>query len=81
MADKEHQRIYEALVNILGSDFISDDTSIMEAYVRDWLPPGILSPLTPEFVVLPENTKECLSLLSKLLIPFPTQTMTQPRSI
>ncbi|MCK5010423.1 MAG: FAD-binding oxidoreductase, partial [Deltaproteobacteria bacterium] len=62
MADKEHQAIYEGLVNILGKDNVSDDKSVMEAYVRDWLPPGVLSPLTPEFVVMPENTKEVQSI-------------------
>jgi glycolate oxidase len=62
MADKEHQSIYEGLVNILGKDNVSDDKAVMEAYVRDWLPPGVLSPLTPEFVVMPENTKEVQSI-------------------
>ena len=58
MADKEHQRIYEGLAAILGREYVADDKALMEAYVRDWLPPGVLSPLTPEFVVLPESVKE-----------------------
>ena len=58
MGQDKHEAIKQALVSLLGTENISDDKGIMEAYTRDWLPPGVLDHFPPEFVALPETTEE-----------------------
>jgi hypothetical protein len=59
-----HQFIYRSLVDIVGSNYVSDDPAIRQAYSKDPAPAIVLrkyakDPLTlPDFVVLPGNTEE-----------------------
>jgi hypothetical protein len=56
LGDEKHKIIYEELVNILGSDYVSDDPAIMRAYSRDFWGKSVLNRRSPEFVVLPGGT-------------------------
>ena len=62
MSEDKHTTIMQALVDLLGAENISDDKAIMEAYTRDWLPPGVLDHFPPEFVALPASTQEVQSI-------------------
>ena len=62
MGKDKHETIKQALVDLLGAENVSDDKAIMEAYTRDFLPPGVIDHFPPEFVALPENTKEVQSI-------------------
>jgi hypothetical protein len=44
MENEKHKLIYRFLADVLGEGNVSDDPAIMEAYTRDFLPPGILNP-------------------------------------
>ena len=62
MSQDKHITIMQALVDRLGVENVSDDKTIMEAYTRDFLPPGILDHFPPEFVALPESTQDVQSI-------------------
>jgi len=55
---KKHLEIKEALIRILGPEWVSDEPEITQAYSRDWTAPGILEPRRPEFVVLPGSVED-----------------------
>lgn len=48
-----HEKITKTLIQILGEENFSDDRAVLQAYVRDWLPPGVLDDRTPEWVAMP----------------------------
>ena len=58
MSKEKHNLLKEALTGLLGPENVTDDKAILEAYTRDFLPPGVLEHYPPEFVVLPGNTEE-----------------------
>ena len=72
--DKErHAIILEALQSAIGKENVEDSVSVMMAYHRDWLPPGILNPVLPEFVVLPngtEETQKVIRICNRYNVPF-----------
>jgi glycolate oxidase len=72
--DKErHARISEALTSAIGKENVEDSPSVMMAYHRDWLPPGVLSPTLPEFVTLPngtEQTQQVIKICNRYNVPF-----------
>ncbi|MCK5256276.1 MAG: FAD-binding oxidoreductase, partial [Deltaproteobacteria bacterium] len=72
--DKErHRIILEALQSAIGEENVEDSPAIMMAYHRDWLPPGVLNPQLPEFVVLPdstEQTQKVISICNRYKVPF-----------
>ena len=72
--DKErHRIILEALQSAIGEENVEDSPAIMMAYHRDWLPPGVLNPQLPEFVVLPdstEQTQKVISICNRYRVPF-----------
>ena len=74
MGDNKHAMIYEALVNVLGAENVSDDISVMQAYCRDWMPESTINPTPPDFVALPETVKEVqavIKLATNFLYIFP----------
>ncbi len=42
LGDDKHKLIYDGLVNILGSDYVSEDWAVMEAYSRESQAPTFL---------------------------------------
>ncbi len=62
MSQDKHGTIKQALADLLGTENVSDDKAVLEAYTRDWLPPGVLEHFPPEFVALPGNTREVQSI-------------------
>jgi len=72
--DKErHNLILEALHSAIGEENVEDSPAIMMAYHRDWLPPGVLNPVLPEFVVLPngtEQTQKVIKICNRYKVPF-----------
>ena len=73
MEKERHATILEALRSAIGEENIADAPAVMLAYTRDWLPPGILNPIPPEFVALPENTYEAqqvIRICNRYKVPF-----------
>jgi hypothetical protein len=72
--DKDrHTIILKALQSAVGEENIEDSPAVMMAYHRDWLPPGILNPILPEFVVLPngtEQTQKVIRICNRYKVPF-----------
>jgi len=72
--DKErHAIILEALRSAIGKENVEDSPSVMMAYHRDWLPPGVLNPVLPEFVTLPNGTEEVqkvIRICNRYNVPF-----------
>jgi FAD/FMN-containing dehydrogenase len=72
--DKErHAIILEALQSAIGKENVEDSLSVMMAYHRDWLPPGVLNPTVPEFVTLPdgtEQTQQVIKICNRYNVPF-----------
>jgi hypothetical protein len=72
--DKErHAIILEALRSAIGKENVEDSPSVMMAYHRDWLPPGVLNPVLPEFVTLPSGTEEVqkvIRICNRYNVPF-----------
>ena len=62
MGKDKHQLIRQGLIDLLGTENVSDDKAVLEAYTRDWLPPGVLDHFPPEFVALPATTAEVQSI-------------------
>jgi len=58
LGDEKHKLIYDELVNILGSDYVSDDPAVMECYSRESQTPTFLIRGKPEFIVLPGSTED-----------------------
>ncbi len=72
--DKErHAMILEALQSAIGKENVEDSLAVMMAYHRDWLPPGILNHVLPEFVAHPnltEETRKVISICNRYTVPF-----------
>jgi len=63
LGDEKHKLIYDELVNILGSDYVSDDPAVMEAYKRESQTPTFLIRGKPEFIVLPGSTADVQQII------------------
>lgn len=61
--DDKHKQIYDALVNVLGAQYVSDDPAVMESYNRESQTPGFFVKEKPEFVVLPGSTEDVQSII------------------
>ncbi len=73
LVDEKHKLICDEMVNILGADYVSDDSAIAEAYSRDCYAASVLHKQSPEFVVLPGNTedvKQIVRLANRYMFPF-----------
>ena len=73
LGDEKHRLIYDELVNILGSDYVSDDRAVMEAYTRESQAPGFVTRGRAEFIVMPGNTEdvqEIVRLAHRYKFPF-----------
>jgi len=71
--DDKHKLIYNELVNILGSDYVSDDRALIEAYNRESQTPTFLMRGKPEFIVLPgstEDTQQIMRLANRYRFPY-----------
>ncbi|GAH62253.1 unnamed protein product, partial [marine sediment metagenome] len=69
----KHGIIYGELVNILGSDYVSDDLGVLQAYTRGFYAASVLRSRMPEFVVLPSSTEDVqlvLRLANRYQFPF-----------
>ncbi|MFC2031776.1 FAD-binding oxidoreductase [Chloroflexota bacterium] len=61
--------VYQALAEVVGADFISEDITIRQAYSKDPCPPVVVrkldkDPLTiPDLIVLPSSTEEVQGVL------------------
>ncbi len=70
---ERHSVIAEALQSAVGEENVSDSPAYMLAYQRDWLPPGVLSFVPPEFVALPgstEETQDVIRICNRYRVPF-----------
>jgi len=73
LGDEKHKLVYDELVNILGSDYVSDDPAVTQAYSRDFYAVSTMRRRSPEFIVLPGSTKDVqqiLSLASRYKFPY-----------
>ena len=73
MHKERHNTILEALRSAIGKENVEDSPSVMMAYHRDWLPPGVLNPVLPEFVTLPngtEQTQKVIKICNRYKVPF-----------
>ena len=72
IGDEKHKTIYEALVNALGSDCVSDDPAVMECYRRESQSPSFTTPMRYEFVALPgctEDVQQIMRLANRYQFP------------
>jgi len=58
VGDERHKLIYDELVSILGSNYVSDDQAVMECYRRESQSPSFTTPMRYEFVALPGSTED-----------------------
>jgi len=73
LGDEKHKLIYDEMVNILGTDYISDDPAVTQAYSRDFWAVGVPRRQSPEFVVLPggtEDVQQIVRLANRCNFPF-----------
>ena len=63
LGDEKHKRIQDEMINILGADYVSDDTAVMETYSRDFYAASVLRRRSPEFVVLPASTEDVQQII------------------
>ncbi len=71
--DEKHGKIYTNLVNILGSERVSDDLAVTECYTRESQSPAFVTKKRAEFVVLPASTEDVqaiIRLANRLQFPF-----------
>ncbi|MFC1972324.1 FAD-binding oxidoreductase [Chloroflexota bacterium] len=71
--EEKHKLIYEQLVNILGSRYVSADPGVSEAYARERQAPDYLTHGRSEFVVLPgstEDVQKTVKLANRYNFPF-----------
>jgi len=63
LGDEKHKLIYDELVNILGSEYVSDDRGVMEAYSRESQSLSFLTQGRYEFVALPGSTEDVQKII------------------
>jgi len=71
--DEKHSQIFQALVDVLGEDYVSDAPIVMQAYHRDYTCWGNSARRAPEFVVLPgstEDVKKIVALANRHHFPY-----------
>jgi len=70
--DDKHKRIYDALVNILGEQYVEDDPAIMQTFTRDYYSSVSGPKGTLEFWVLPgsiEDVQQLYQLANRYQFP------------
>ena len=73
LGDNKHKLIYDELVNVLGSDYVSDDPAVMESYNRESQTPTFLMRGKSEFVVMPgstEDVQQIMKLANRYRFPY-----------
>jgi len=73
LGDDKHKQIYNALVDTLGADYVSDDRAVTECYTRESQTPSFATKMRAEFIVLPHNTgdiQQILRLANRYHFPF-----------
>lgn len=73
LGDEKHKLIYDALVNILGPEYVSDDPGVVEAYGRESQAPSFRTKIRPEFIALPGSTQDVqqvIKLANRFRFPF-----------
>jgi len=74
LGDEKHKLIYNELVNILGSQYVSDGAATLKAYSRDMFAVSLFRrKRPPEFVALPGSTEDLqriLQLANRYKFPF-----------
>jgi len=72
--DEKHKLIYEALVDVLGPDYVSDDPAVMESFYRDYATMrSVVKENRMEFITLPGNTEDVqqiVRLANRYKFPF-----------
>ncbi len=63
LGDAKHELIFNALVNVLGEDNVSDDRAVIEAYGRESQAPSFIYKGRAEFVALPASTAEVAAVI------------------
>jgi hypothetical protein len=70
--DDKHQNIYNALVELMGEDYVEDDPAVVEAFYRDYYSYVSMPAPRVEFWVLPGDTAQIQAiyrLANKLSFP------------
>jgi len=74
LGDENHKLVYEKLGNILGTDHVSDDSAVTQAYSRDFFAASVLQRQNkPEFIALPgttEDVQQIVKLANRHKFPF-----------
>ena len=73
LGDEKHSLIFYELVNILGTEYVSDDRAVVEAYTRESQAPSFATKRRAEFVVMPGSTKdiqEIVRLANRYTFPY-----------
>lgn len=73
LGDQKHELIYQELVKILGSDYVSNDPAITQCYTRESQSPGFTTKKQAEFIVIPGSTgdiQQILKLANRHIFPF-----------
>ena len=71
--DQKHTIIFKELVNILGSEHVTDDPAVLEAYSRESQTPSSATRGRAEFIVLPGNSgdvQQIVKLSNRYQFPF-----------
>ena len=63
LGDENHKQIYDELVNVLGSDYVSDAPVVIEAYSRESQSPSFTTKGRYEFVTLPASTEDVQQII------------------
>jgi len=74
LVDEKHKLIYDEMVNIIGTDYVSDDPAVMQAYSRDFYAVSTLRRRNlPEFIALPgsaEDVQQIMRLANRYKFPY-----------
>jgi hypothetical protein len=71
--DERHEAILEALVEALGEEYVFDDPAVVECYRREGQSSAAMTPMNPEFVVLPDGAADIqaiVRLAAELKFPY-----------
>jgi len=73
LGDEKHKLIFDELVNVLGTEYVSDDRAVIEAYSRESQTPTFTTRGRAEFIALPggtEDIQEIVRLANRYQFPF-----------
>ena len=71
--DEKHSLIFNGLINILGTKYVSNDRAVLEAYSRESQVPSYATRRRAEFIVMPgctEDVQQIVRLASRYRFPF-----------